>query len=107
MRNNILRVVRGYSYLARGCFLEGFAAYRYKSTLHSFHHYAVEMDLALQTGAKCYPNPLLFDCSQCEDFIGRNARVARACHGRTVALRTLQRHLVKSKRLLQRFKVSR
>ncbi|CAE7223047.1 unnamed protein product [Symbiodinium sp. CCMP2592] len=102
LRDTILRVVRGYGYLARGCYQESFAAYRCKSTLHSIHHFAVELDLALLMKADCYPSPLLFDCSQSEDFVGRNARVARATHGKTTALRGLQRHLVKSRSMLRK-----
>ena len=104
LRDYILTVVRGYSYLACGCAAESFPAFKYKSTVHSFHHYAVELDIALQRQALCYPSLLLMDCSQAEDFVGRNARVARATHGKTVALRSLQRHLVKSKALLKRFR---
>ena len=103
LRDHILTVVRGYSYLACGCAEESFPAFKYKSTLHSFHHYAIELDIALQRQACCYPSLLLMDCSQAEDFVGRNARTARACHGSTVALRSLQRHLVKSKALLRKF----
>eukprot|EP00439_Symbiodinium_sp_Y106_P030613 s149_g3.t1 len=102
LRDTLLRVVRGFGYLAQGCYQEKFAAYRCKSTLHSIHHFAVEIDIALQVQASCYPNPLLFDCSQSEDFVGRNARVARATHGKTTALRSLQRHLVKSRAMLRK-----
>ncbi|CAE7194944.1 unnamed protein product [Symbiodinium sp. CCMP2592] len=104
VRDNILRVVRGYSYVAQLCCEEKFAAFRCKTTLHSVHHFAVEIDIALQRGAICYLNPLVHDCSQSEDFVGRTARTARATHGRTLALRTLQRHLVKSKAMLRKLK---
>ena len=102
LRDHVLKVVRGYSFLAEACLRLNFPAFRYKSTIHSFHHLAVELEIALQSGARCYPNPLIFDCSQPEDFIGRVARVARQTHGRTVAIRSLQRHLVKAKLLLKR-----
>ena len=102
LRDELLRVVRGYSSLACQCHDAAFPAFRYKSTIHSLHHFATDLCVWLQMGARCCPNPLLFDCSQPEDFIGRIARVARATHGKTVAQRSLQRHLVKAKGLMKR-----
>ena len=103
LRDKILTVVRGFSYLACGCEDEQLPAFRYKSTLHSIHHFAIEIDIALQQSSISYLNPLIFDCSQSEDFIGRSARTARAVHGRTTALRTIQRHLVKTHARCKRF----
>ena len=102
LRDMIIRVVRGYSFLSCSTAEIGFPAFRYKSTFHSMHHFGVELDIALQSPCRCYPNPLLNDCSQPEDFIGRTARTARSTHGRTTAVRTLQRHLVKTKMLMKR-----
>ena len=104
LRDMILKVVRGFSFLACSAAEIGFAAFRYKSTFHSMHHFGVELDIALQSSCRCFPNPLIHDCSQPEDFIGRTARTARNTHGKTTALRTLQRHLVKSKLLMKRTK---
>ena len=101
-RDEILRITRGYSFLATECLKERFQAYSLKTTIHGLHHCAVEADICLQTGCVCMPNPLYVDCSQCEDFIGRTARVCRATHTRGTALRSLQRHLVKTKLLLKK-----
>ena len=102
LRDHILRVTRGYNYVAHGCLLRNFPGFSLKTTIHSMHHFATDLDVVLQNGAQCYPNPLIHECGQCEDFIGRTARVARATHSKTTALRCLQRHLVKSKLLLKR-----
>ena len=102
VRDDMTVVARGYSFLATACLRQGFAAWALKSTLHSFHHFLVELDLGLKCGAQLLISPLAFDCSQCEDFIGRTARVARSTHSKTTALRCLQRHLVKTKLLLRK-----
>ena len=102
MNYSVAQVTRGYSFLAHGCLEENFPGYSLKSTIHALHHFAVDLDLALQTGAQSYPNPLLFDNSQSEDFIGRTARVSRSTHARGTALRGLQRHLVKVKCLVKK-----
>ena len=102
VRDHVLTITRGYNYLATECLKESFPAYSMKTTIHSLHHFAVEADLCLQTGGQCLPNPLLYECSQCEDFIGRTARVCRATHAHGTALRSLQRHLVKTKLLLKK-----
>ena len=102
LRDEILRVTRGYNYIAKGCLERGVPGFALKSTIHSMHHFAIDLEIALQNSAPCYPNFLMQECSQCEDFIGRIARVARATHSRTTAARCLQRHLVKTKMLLKK-----
>ena len=101
LRDHTLRITRGYNFLAAQCLNRSFPGFGLKSTIHSMHHFAVDLDIALQNGAPCYPSFLMQDCSQCEDFIGRTARVARAVHARTTSLRCLQRHLIKKKMLLR------
>ena len=101
LRDEILVVCRGYSFLASRCLQMGFAGFSLKTTIHSLHHFAVEVDLALQRGATCFPSFLLNDCSADEDFVGRTARVGRSTHSKTTAFRVLQRHLLKTKLLLK------
>ena len=103
VRDHILTITRGYSYLSAQCLRRGIPGFGLKTTLHAMHHYAIDMDLGLQANSTCLPNPLMWECGQCEDFIGRVARVARSTHAKTTALRCLQRHLVKKKLLLKRF----
>ena len=102
LRDYVVVITRGYNYLALQSLRRGFPGFSLKSTIHGMHHFAVELDIYMQSNAPCCPSPLLAECSQCEDFIGRTARVARATHSRTTALKCLQRHLVKSKLLLKR-----
>ena len=82
LRDHILRITRGYNFLAVECLKRSFPGFGLKTTIHSMQHFAVELDIALQNGAQCYPNFLMQECSQCEDFIGRTARVARATHAK-------------------------
>ena len=102
LRDELLRVTRGYSYLATECLMEKFPAYSLKTTIHGMQHFAVEVDISIQTSCEAMVNPLMMDCSQCEDFIGRIARVCRSTHSSGTALRSLQRHLVKTKLLLKK-----
>ena len=101
LRDEILVVCRSYSFLATRCLQMGFAGFSLKTTIHALHHFAVDLDLALQRGAMCHLSFLVNDCCQDEDFVGRTARVARATHSKTTAYRVLQRHLVKAKLLLK------
>ena len=107
VRDNVLVVTRGYSYMACICIEEKFPAFALKTTLHMFHHYAVSIDHCLQRGSFCYPNILLTDCCTCEDFIGRTARVSRSTHARTSSLRCIQRHLLKVKAVIRKSKTDR
>ena len=100
VRDLVLRITRGYSLLAHACVQERYTAYALKTTLHSMHHMAIDIDLQLQRHCCCYPNILMWDCSQDEDFIGRAARVVRATHARTTTRRSIERHLVKKKTML-------
>ena len=102
VRDHILAITRGYSFLSAQCLRRGIPGFALKTTLHAMHHYAIDMDLALQAKAACMPNPLMWECGQCEDFVGRIARVVRATHARTTALRCIKRNLVKTKMLLKR-----
>ena len=101
LRDYILVITRGYNFLAVQSLKRDFPGFSLKSTIHSMHHFAIELDIYLQTKAPCCVSPLMAQCSQCEDFIGRTARVARSTHSKTTAMRSLQRHLVKSKLLLK------
>ena len=105
LRDHILRVTRGYNFLALQCLKRSFPGFGLKSTIHSLQHFAIDLDIALQNGSPCFPNFLIQDCSQDEDFIGRTARVARSTHAKTTSLRCLQRHLVKKKMLLKNNRV--
>ena len=104
IRNSVLTVTRGYSYLADACVKLNFSGFSLKTTLHSWHHFAIEIDQALQRGCKCFPNPLMFDCCQDEDFVGRTAKVSRSVHARTSSQRCLQRHLLKKQALCSKRK---
>ena len=102
LRDQIITVTRGYNFVAVQCLNHGFPGFGMKTTLHALQHFAVDIDLCLQAKVAFMVSPLLNDCSQCEDFIGRTARVARATHSKLTALRCLQRHMVKTKLLLKR-----
>ena len=105
-RDSVLAISRGCSYLAKTCVEIGFPAFSRKTTVHSMHHFAVELDQCLQRGAQCYPSLLLYDCCQCEDFIGSTARMSRATHSRATA-RCVQHHLLNSKRVMRRAQASK
>ena len=100
LRDTVLTMTRGYSYMAKACVEMKFPAFSLKTTLHSWHHMVVEIDHCLQRCCTVFPNPLLWDCSQDEDFIGRSARVSRSTHVCTSSLRCVQRHLLKVKAII-------
>lgn len=100
LRHTLLTMTRGYSYMAKACVELNFPAFALKTTLHGWHHMAVEIDHCLQRCCTVFPNPILWGCSQDEDFVGRTARVSRSTHVCTSSLRCVQRHLLKVKAII-------
>lgn len=59
-------------------------------------HLLQEVKAQIDSEQKLILNPLVFDCSQCEDLIGRICRLGRRVDGRVLSSRVLQNYLIKA-----------
>lgn len=95
--------VNGYKWLAAFAFNQSLCLYGLKPKLHFFKHLLLEIFHQLKRGDACILSPVLHDCSQNEDFIGRVCRVGRKVDSRVLTERTLEFYLIKSAILLRRY----
>ena len=56
----------------------------------------------LELGSELVMTPLLWDCNQNEDFVGRICRLGRQIDGRILTKRALQNYLIKAGILYKR-----
>ena len=66
-----LTFLRGFKCLARLCFNMSIPSYSLKPKRHAFHHILFDIKDALDKGAPLVLNPLIYNCEQNEDFVGR------------------------------------
>lgn len=83
-----------YTGLARDCFASGRSQlYPLFPKIHALHHFfhGIRLDVSTYNYSM---NPLSSSCQLDEDTIGKVSRVSRRVNIRTLAMRTLQRHLM-------------
>lgn len=78
-----------YVWLASHAVSKGWLQWKVRPKMHSLHHIC----LRLAAGTVSL-NPRFTSCWGDEGFVGQVAKVARRCHPRTLALRTMQRWLL-------------
>lgn len=86
---------QSYSDLARRCSARMFNRYHLEPCLHAFHHYYVDLQSQLDSGAQVCLSPAAANCEADEDFVGKCARMSRFVHAGTTTLRTLERYMLK------------
>ena len=103
------RFLRGYVYLAEESYSQGRAGgFNFRPKVHFFHHSLRDLELQLRdSDREWFMSHAVWNCEANEDFIGRLARISRRVSSRTCTLRTLQRYLVKVRRVMGRAKVNR
>ena len=93
----------GYSYLADSMERLSMYGFSYVPKFHYFDHIGHDLDVQLDRGNKFVLNPLVFDCSASEDYIGVVARASRRVSPRLTPLRTIQRCMIIAKSKIRAF----
>lgn len=88
--------INGYVWLADFAFSMSWCLYALKPKLHFTRHLVLELEQQLHSGSELILSPLLWDCCQNEDFIGRTCRVARKIDERILCRRVLENYLIKA-----------
>lgn len=88
--------INGYVWLADFAFSMSWCLYALKPKLHFTRHLVLELEQQLHSGSELILSPLLWDCCQNEDFIGRTCRVARKIDERILCHRVLENYLIKA-----------
>lgn len=94
--------INGYCFLAQLSFTFQWCLFAIKPKAHFFRHIVYELESQLARQNQLLLNPLLFDCSQNEDFIGRVCRMARKIDHRVMGVRVLTNYLIKAGLLYDR-----
>ena len=97
-----LSFVNGYIFLAHWAFENKHCLYAIKPKIHFFRHLLMEKKDQLDAGDTLILSPLIYDCCQCEDLIGRVCRLGRRIDGRVLSHRVLENYLIKAALLAQR-----
>lgn len=91
-------------FLAKWAFDNEHCLYGIKPKLHFMKHLLQEVKKQIDSEQSLILNPLVFDCSQCEDVIGRVCRLGRPVDGRMLSSRVLQNYLLTAGLLAEREK---
>eukprot|EP00438_Fugacium_kawagutii_P035612 Skav231842 [mRNA] locus=scaffold2215:283811:285574:+ [translate_table: standard] len=95
-------VEKGQSFLNGYCFLANFALtnewclFAIVPKAHFMRHMIQELEAQLASQSQLLLNPLCWDCSQNEDFIGRICRMGRKIDARVMGHRLLENYLIKA-----------
>ena len=94
--------LQGYSWLASYCAANKRCLFGLKPKLHFHKHVLLELFHQLQNGSTRILSPVMWDCSQNEDLMGRICRLGRRVDSRVLTQKTLEFYLVKAAILLRR-----
>lgn len=73
-----------------------------KPKLHFGRHILLELKLQIDAQCDAIVSPVIYDCQQNEDLLGKICKLSRQIHSRVLMMRTLQFYLVKSAILCKR-----
>ena len=96
-------LINGFLWLADWAFKNKMCLYGIKPKMHFLKHMLVEVKSQLDANDTYFLNPIMNDCQQNEDFIGRVCNTSKKIDLRVMTKRTLEFYLVKAHILLQRF----
>ena len=94
--------LQGYAWLASFCMEHKLCLFGLKPKCHFQKHTLLEIYLQLEAGSTSILSPVVWDCSQNEDLIGKVCRIARKIDTRVLPERILQFYLIKAAVLLRR-----
>ena len=87
--------INGYILLAKWCFENQHCLYAIKPKMHFMKHMLLDVKDQLDRHDPLVCSPLLWDCCQNEDAIGRLCRLSRRVDGRVISTRVLTNYLIK------------
>ena len=87
--------INGYISLAKWCFENQHCLYAIKPKMHFMKHMLLDVKDQLDRHDPLVCSPLLWDCCQNEDAIGRLCRLSRRVDGRVISTRVLTNYLIK------------
>lgn len=96
-------MVNGYLWMAKWAFDNQMCLYGIKPKLHFLQHMLHEVKGQLDQQCNLISNPIMNDCSQNEDLIGRICKMSKKIDIRVMTKRSLEFYLVKASILLKRF----
>ena len=88
--------INGYCYLAKFSFTMQWCLFALVPKIHFKRHIVHELEQQLAQHRQLVLNPLVFDCSQNEDLIGRICRMGRKIDHRILGFRILTNYLIKA-----------
>ncbi|CAJ1451398.1 unnamed protein product [Effrenium voratum] len=95
MATGCLQFTQNYSQLAKLSFEKSLRRFHLEPSLHSMHHFYMELSGAIAAGASSILNPAVHNAEADEDYIGKLARLSRAVHASSTTLRCIERYLLK------------
>ena len=96
--------LRAYNYAAGHCLDLGRALFGLRPKFHLLAETVFEIRASVRKGDQWVLSPVIFNCEDNEDFIGRISRISRHVNTRQCTLRTLQRYGVAFQSKLRRVK---
>lgn len=99
-----LVALRAYNYAAGHCLDLGRALFGLRPKFHLLAETVFEIRASFRKGDQWVLSPVIFNCEDNEDFIGRISRISRHVSSRQCTLRTLQRYGVAFQSKLRRVK---
>lgn len=99
-----LVALRAYNYAAGHCLDLGRALFGLRPKFHLLAETVFEIRASVRKGDQWVLSPVIFNCEDNEDFIGRISRISRHVSSRQCTLRTLQRYGVAFQSKLRRVK---
>lgn len=88
--------INGYCFLAQFSLTKKWCLFAVKPKAHFMRHMIQELESQLAQQNQLVLNPLIWDCSQNEDFLGRICRLARKIDARVLGPRLLTNYLIKA-----------
>ena len=96
--------LNGYCILADYAFSTQWCLYAIIPKAHFTRHIIYELESQLNRGNRWLLSPLIFDCCQNEDFMGRICKMGRRIDARVMGFRILENYLIKAGILHKRAK---
>ena len=104
---HIQATLAGYQALAKAALEIKVHAFGLKPKWHGLQHVGLELQRALECPAPLILSPLTWACEMNEDHIGKICNLALKVSTRTINVRVLQRHFLKTSAVLRRHVASR
>ena len=97
-----MKLLRGYHFLADRCISEGRKLFSLRPKCHYFHHMLWELERQILARHEAILSPIIWNCENDEDFIGRLSRLSRRVSPKIATKRVIDRYLVGAKLLFRR-----